>query len=47
MQSLTSWLWCKNSRFLLLLCVLEEIICELYDLQHRVPVGAASEEDLQ
>ncbi len=43
MQSLTSRPWCRSSRFLLLLRVLEEIVCELYDLQHSVPVGAASE----
>ncbi len=48
MQSLTSWPWCRNSRVLLLLRIFEEILCELYDLQHSVPVGAASEaEDLQ
>ena len=48
MQSLTSWPWCRDSGFLLLLCILEEILCKLNDLQHSVPVSAAPEaEDLQ
>ncbi len=45
MQRLTSWPWCRNRRFLLLLRVLEEILCELYDLQHSVPMVVAPEAD--